>query len=83
MKGTPKRLFVVKVAFHATSKALSVPAKDALGAALVAGAKCRDNLTRPISYLVSREGINQLALTEAEMQGLRNREIIAQTQLAR
>lgn len=80
---TDKRLFVVKVAYHSTSKALSIPAKDALSAALSAGHNCHGGLTRPISYHVMRDGVSQLALTETEMQGLRNREIFAQSQLTR
>lgn len=81
---TPKgkvSAFVVKVAYRATSKRLAVPAKSALHAALRAGYECRATLARPISYLVMRDGVNQLALTETEMQGLRNRQIMYTTQL--
>lgn len=81
---TPKgkvSAFVVKVAYHATSKELAVPAKSALHAALRAGYECRGSLTRPISYLVKRNGVNQIALTETEMQALRNRQILYTTQL--
>lgn len=68
--------YTVKVSYPATSKVLSISGNSAIAVALSAGFQCRGGLTRPTGYLVVKDGVSQLALTEAEMQGLRNRQIV-------